>query len=235
MAKNRRAKARELAPEGDDDDFSPPTTNDGLPKHEPQTKTDGSPHDKAQMNFTDADSRIMESGGSFLQGYNCQAAVDEDSQIIVGQAVGNKCPDNGNLVPMAEQVLCNCGQAPATMTADAGYWEPNAQEICEQLGVDVYISTRRHKHGEFEPACEPVSEDDNALAKMRHKCATKAGKQIYARRKAVVEPVFGQIKEARGFRRFMLRGLRKVQAEWAFVCTGHNVLKLYKACQVPAL
>jgi len=232
VAKNRRAKAHELDPEGDDDDFSPPTTSDGLSKHEPQTKTDGTPHDKAQMNFTDADSRIMESGGSFLQGYNCQAVVDEDSQIIVGQAVGNKCPDNGNLVPMAKQVLRNCGQAPATMTADAGYWEPNAPEACEQLGIDVYISTRRHKHGESEAACQPVSEDDNALAKMRHKCATQEGKQIYARRKAVVEPVFGQIKETRGFRRFLLRGLRKVQAEWAFVCTGHNLLKLHKASQV---
>jgi len=184
------------------------------------------------MNFTDADSRIMECGGSFLQGYNCQAAVDEDSQIIVGQAVGNKCPDNGNLIPMVEQVLRNCGQSPATMTADAGYWKPNAPEVCEQLGIDVYISTRRHKHGESETICEPISEDDNALTKMRHKCATKEGKQIYARRKAVVEPVFGQIKEARGFRRFLLRGLRKVQAEWAFVCTGHNLLKLYKACPV---
>ena len=196
-----------------------------------QTKTDGTPHDKAQMNFTDADSRIMESGGSFLQGYNCQAAVDEDSQIIVGQAVGNKCPDNGNVVPMAQQVVRNCGQAPTTMTADAGYWEPNAPEACEQLGIDVYISTRRHKRGESDTACQPVSEDDNALAKMRHKCATQEGKQIYARRKAVVEPVFGQIKEARGFRRFLLRGLRKVQAEWAFVCTGHNLLKLHKAIQ----
>jgi len=235
VAKNRRTKAHELDPEGDDNHFHPPKTNDGLPKHEPQTKTDGAPHDKAQMNFTDADSRIMESGGSFLQGYNCQAAVDEESQIIVGQAACNKCPDNGNLVPMAEQVVGNCGQAPSTMTADAGYWEPNAPEKCEELGIDVYISTRRCKHGESEKTCESVPEDGSALEKMRHKCATKEGKQIYARRKAVVEPVFGQIKEARGFRRFLLRGLRKVQAEWALVCTGHNLLKLYKACQVQAL
>ena len=79
------------------DDVDPPATEDGLLKHEPQTKTDGTPHDKAQMNFTDSDSRIMESSGSFIQGYNCQAAVDEEHQIIVGQAVSNKAPDNGNL------------------------------------------------------------------------------------------------------------------------------------------
>ena len=90
VAKNRTKKARELDPNGRDDDIEPPATGDGLPKHEPRTKTDGTPHDKAQMNFTDPDSRIMQSGGSFMQGFNCQAAVDEGHPIIVGQAVSNK-------------------------------------------------------------------------------------------------------------------------------------------------
>jgi len=230
VANNRAAKARELDPTGSDDDVDPPMTGDGLPMHEPQTKTDGKPHDKAQANFTDRDSRIMESSGAFEQGYNCQAAVDEEHQVIVGQAVSNKCPDNGNLVPMVEQVKDNCGKAPDKSTADAGYWTPGAAEACRQLGTDPYISTQRRKHGELAltVAGRAPPEDADEREQMRAKLRTEDGRRTYARRKAVVEPVFGQIKEARGFRRFLMRGLGAVQAEWALVCTGHNLLKLFR-------
>ena len=230
MATNRAKKARELDPNGSDDDVDPPATEDGLPKHEPQTKTDGTPHDKAQMNFTDSNSRIMESSGSFIQGYNCQAAVDKEYQIIVGQAVSNKAPDNGNLVPIVEQVKNNCGRVPDKTTADAGYWTPEAPKACEQLGTDVYISTRRRKHGDQDGVVPNglVPEDADARERMRRKLSTKEGRDTYAHRKAVVEPVFGQIKEARGFRRFLLRGQKAVQAEWALVCMGHNLLKLFR-------
>ena len=220
----------EVVPQEQLDDVDPPATEDGLLKHEPQTKTDGTPHDKVQMNFTDSDSRIMESSGSFIQGYNCQAAVDEEHQIIVGQAVSNKAPDNGNLVPIVEQVKNNCGRAPDKTTADAGYWTPEAPEACEQLGTDVYISTRRRKHGDQDDVVPngPVPEDADTRERMRRKLSSKEGRDTYARRKAVVEPVFGQIKEARGFRRFLLRGQKAVQAEWAMVCMGHNLLKLFR-------
>jgi len=230
VATNRAKKARELNPNGSDDDIEPPMTGDGLPKHEPQTKTDGTPHDKAQMNFVDADSRIMESGGAFVQGYNCQAAVDEEHQIIVGQAVSNKSPDNGNLVPMVGQVKENCHRAPEKTTADAGYWTPEAPKRCEHLGTDVYISTRRRRHGEQHGVTPNVPFPENAdeREKMRAKLHTKEGRNIYARRKAVVEPVFGQIKEARGFRRFSLRGQEAVGAEWSLVCMTHNLLKLFR-------
>jgi len=230
VAKNRSAKARELDPGHDDDDTTPPMTGDGLPKHEPNTKTDGTPDGKAQMNFTDPDSRIMESGGSFSQGYNCQAAVDEEYQIIVAEAVSNKSPDNENLAPMAAQVKHNCGKMPNKLTADAGYWSPEGVASCEEMGTDIYVSTSRRKHGERNapPGNEPLPDGASPWEQMREKLRTKEGHATYARRKAVVEPVFGQIKEARGFRRFLLRGLEAVAGEWALVCTGHNLLKLYR-------
>ena len=227
LAKQKAAQAAELAPGADDDDVDPPKTGDGLPKHEPRAATDGKPHAKAQMNFTDPDSRIMESGGAFLQGYNCQAAVDEGHQIIVAQAVTNLCPDNGALLPMLEQLRTNCGRSARITTADAGYWRPDAPAACNRLETEAYISTHRRKRG---PNDEPAHAEDGAAEreKMRAKLATDEGRRHYARRKAVVEPVFGQVKEVRGFRRFLLRGLEQVQAEWALVCAGHNLLKLWR-------
>ena len=173
----------------------------------------------------------MESGGTFVQGYNSQLAVDEEHQIIVAQDVANQPPDNGNFVPMAEQVVENCGQAPEAMSADAGYWSPEASRGAEKLGTDAYISTERRKHWQTDTIVPegPPPDDADELRKMRHKLRTTAGRAIYARRKAIVEPVNGQIKEARGFRRFLLRGLDKVRAEWALVCTAHNLLKLYRS------
>jgi len=226
-ARKKAEQARELAPDRDDDDLDPPKTDDGLPKHEPRVQADGKPRGTSQMNFTDPDSRIMESGGTFLQAYNCQAAVDDSHQVIVGQAVSNNSPDNGALVPVLEQVRMNCGSSAQVTTADAGYWGPDAPGACDQLGTDVYISTSRQRHGNCKDEA-PTEAPANERQKMREKLATDSGKAIYARRKAIVEPVFGQIKEARGFRRFMLRGIEKVQAEWALVCTGHNLLKLWR-------
>lgn len=201
--------------------------------HEPQAATDGKPRGKAQMNFTDPDSRIMESGGAFVQGYNCQAAVDEGHQIIVAQAVSNLSPDNGALIPLLEQTRANCGRSARTTTADAGYWQPGAPAECERLETDAYISTRRRKHGENDVP-PPPNDSADARQRMRAKLATDDGRAIYARRKAVVEPVFGQIKEARGFRRFLLRGITQVQAEWALLCAGHNLLKLWRHAMAQA-
>lgn len=235
-AKNKAAKARDLAPDRNDDDIDPPTTDDGLPLHEPKVAVDGTPHDSAQMNFTDPDSRILESGGGFVQGYNCQAAVDAANQVIVAQAVSNQSPDNGNLVPMVALGRDNCGAAAKNTTAAAGYWTPDAPAQCADLGTDAYISTRRRKHGNSDDTVTegPPPRALEAREQMRHKVGTAEGRAIYARRKAVVEPVFGQTKECRGFRRFHLRGLFGVQGEWALACTGHNLLKLfrYRAAQV---
>lgn len=230
IAEKKEAEAKEMR--GDDNDDPPTfTTPDGLPMHRPKTKTDGTPDDKAQRNFTDPESRIMESGGTFVQGYNCQAGVDEEHQIIVSQAVSNQSPDNGNLPVMMAQTVDNCEQAPDAASADAGFWLPGVTDVAEQLGIDLYISTARRKHGTAqEPVPDgPPADDADERERMRHKLLTEEGREIYARRKVIVEPVFGQIKEAQGFRHFYLRGLAKVSGEWSLVCTCHNLLKLFRA------
>jgi transposase len=230
----RRAEAREekasalVAPE-DAVSFETP---EGLPKHRPRTRSDGTPHPKAQRNFTDPDSRVMQSGGAFLQGYNCQAAVDEAHQIIVAQAVTNQPPDNGNLLPLLRQTQANCGAAPEVVTADAGYWSPDVPDACTQeTGTDVLIAVERRKHWKSDPQVTSGPPPDDATPKesMSWKLRTEEGRAAYARRKAIVEPVFGQIKEARGLRRLLLRGLEKVSAEWSLICMGHNLLKLFRA------
>ncbi len=231
-AERLKAQAQQLAPGKDDDDIDPPTTSDGLPLHEPKTTRDGLPKANAQMNFTDPDSRIMESGGTFVQGFNCQAVVDSHRQIIVAQALSNQSPDNGCLVPMLALTISNCGVTPTVLTADAGYWQPEIPVTPAKDSTDIFVSTRRRKHGpedptENEPA--PAQPKETPREQMRAKLETAEGKATYARRKAIVEPVFGQIKEVRGFRRFLLRGLEKAQGEWSLQCTAHNLLKLWRA------
>jgi hypothetical protein len=188
------------------------------------------PEAKAQRNFTDADSRIMPDGankGSFVQGYNAQAAVDSKAQIIVAAEVTQETTDNGQLLPMLDQVKQNMGRAPDAASADAGYWSEANVTDESVAGIDLHIATGRDKHGgTVGTASEPPGE---ATAKevMRHKLGTEAGRSIYKMRKAIVEPVFGQIKEQRGFRRFSLRGADNVRREWKLVCLASNLLKLF--------
>ena len=187
------------------------------------------PEVKAQRNFTDPDSRIMPDNskkGSFLQGYNTQAAVDSKTQVIVAAEVVQAANDKHQLAPMVEQVEANVGEKPAAVSADSGYWsEANVTDERVQ-GVDLYVATGRQKHGEkIESASEPPSETE----KMFYKLRTEAGQALYKMRKAIVEPVFGQIKQGRGFRQFLLRGLTKVRAEWRLICLTHNLLKLFRS------
>jgi len=179
----------------------------------------------------DPESRIQESGGVFLQGYNCQAVVDADSQVIVAQGVTNLAPDNGQLVPMLDQVSQTCGRAPQKGLGDAGYWAPDNPTACEQRDIDIYISTRRARHGNS-PA-DPF-DGDSPRATMEAKLSTSEARALYASRKAIVEPVFGQIKEVRGFRRFLLRGMRKVAGEWSMLTATHNLLKLFRNAPLAA-
>ena len=212
----------------DDDDALPPGE---LPGHRVRTRPDGTPHPKAQRNFTDPDSRLMESGGTFLQAYNCQAAVDSSGQIVLAEDLTNQCPDNGNLEPMLQQVEANCGAAPEKATADTGYWRPDVAETCSEVGTDVFVATERRRHWDRDDTVtegEPP-EGVTALEAMRWKLRTEEGRQVYAERKTIVEPVFGQIKEVRGFRRFLLRGLEKARAEWSLQCLTHNLLKLFRS------
>ena len=189
------------------------------------------PEAKAQRNFTDPDSRIMPDGankGSFLQGYNAQAAVDATAQVIVAADVTQETNDNRQLLPMLDQVKQNMGRSPEAASADAGYWsEANATDE-SVVGIDLHIATGREKHeGTIETATESPPHQATVREAMRHKLRTEAGRSIYKMRKAIVEPVFGQIKEQRGFRRFSLRGLENVRREWKMVCLASNLLKLF--------
>jgi transposase len=201
-----------------------------LPEHRVQADKEGNPKPSAQRNFTDPDSRIMKSGLDFTQSYNCQIAVSEGHQVILAQAVTNQPPDVEHLPPLLTQVETHCGQMPQTLTADAGYWSEENVEFCETKGVNALICPERQRHGQqsVDTSETPPAHVD-AREPMRQKLRTEEGRKGYSRRKAVVEPVFGQIKEVRGFRRFLLRGLAKVRGEWSLICTTHNLLKLFKA------
>jgi transposase len=194
------------------------------------------PAPTAQRNFTDPASRIMVDGATkeFVQGYNAQAAVDSQAQVIVACGVTQAAADVGQFVPMLEQVAAHLGHLPTQVTADAGYFS-EANLTAPQFGaIECYVPPDRQPHrADASPGRSrrgPFSEA------MRRKLQTVAGRAVYARRKVIAEPVFGQIKEVRGFRRFRLRGVQKVGGEWAIICLTHNLLKLFRAqpCLAPA-
>ena len=229
-AQRQAAKLR-----GDDDDEGPsapasPPDEPSLPRHRPQTTAEGLPHGKAQRNFTEPDSKIMKRGGGFLQAYNGQAVVDDKHQIIVAAALTNQPPDQQHLPPLLRQCEDNLGRMPAKLLADAGYWDERHVGWCEERGVDPYIATGRLKRGERPPPVRGRPPNNlDAKGRMRRKLLTKKGRATYSRRKAVVEPVFGQMRTVQDFNRFVLRGLEGARIEWALACAGHNLLKMFRA------
>jgi transposase len=193
------------------------------------------PEAKAQRNFTDPDSRIMPDGshkGSFVQGYNAQVAVDGEAQVIVAAELTQETNDKHQLAAMLEQVQQNVGDKPQAASADTGYWDPKQVSDPRVQGIDLYVAVGKQKHGERNAAAK---EDPDAVElaepdeQMKQKLKTEAGRDLYRMRKAIVEPVFGQIKEQRGMRRFLLRGLQNVRAEWKLICLTHNLLKLFRS------
>jgi len=192
--------------------------------------TSATPDPKAQRNFTDPESRIMKDGATkgFVQAYNAQAAVDGHAQIIGAAAVTQAANDKQQLVPLLTQVATNCGAAPAAASADSGYFSTANVTAPALAGIDLYVAVGRQPHGQG-PEPGPLPVDDDVSATMRAKLQTVAGHAVYALRKAIVEPVFGQIKAARNFRRFAFRGQGKVEAEWLLICLTHNLLKLFRA------
>jgi len=213
------------------------------------------PEPKAQRNFTDPDSRIMMDGAtkSFQQAYNAQAAVDSHAQIIVAAAITQETNDKKQLLPMLEQVEKNLGRKPEHATADAGYFSEDAVTNGKVQGIELLVAPDRQKHGEFCPRTGAVinvppsmtrpesdggesGEAKSVIERMRDKLRSAAGHAVYKMRKAVVEPVFGQIKERRRLRGFSFRGREKVAAEWQIMCLTHNLLKLFRAgvCPQPA-
>lgn len=203
-----------------------------------------SPEDKAQTNFTDPEARIMkQSNKGFDYSYNAQAVVDGEDQIIVAAEVTAAANDKQQAVPMAQAALENLeaagierpraadgSTAPIPNTADTGYFSEEAVAGLERIGMDPYVAIERQKHHEESVASEPTDGPSEASVKerMRAKLGTATGKLLYAARKRIVEPVFGQTKSGRGIRQFLLRGLEKVQAEWQLICLSHNLLKIWR-------
>jgi len=195
------------------------------------------PTAKEQYNFTDPESRLMKGSDGFVQGYNAQAAVEPSLQLIVGQMVTAAANDKEQLEPRMQVIEQQSGQRPAGILADSGYCSEKNLEYLAATGqsgpmINAYIASGKHKHNEYRQPCPrgPLPQHVTRVQRMRRKLQTKAGRAVYAARKTIVEPVFGQIKQARGFRHFLLRGLAKVRGEWALVCLTHNILKLHRLC-----
>lgn len=190
--------------------------------------------ERAQTNFSDPESRIMKTQEGFQQCYNAQAAVDGESQVIVAFGLTNQSPDVQQLRPMLETVQALNGRYPEELTADAGYAsEANFQALAE-AGTHAVIALRRYHRDEPADADPAPARSTNRWPhrnEMRRRLMTAEGKELYRKRKQTVEPVFGQIKGARGFRQFLRRGQTAVRAEWALLCTVHNLLKLRQALQ----
>ena len=188
------------------------------------------PKPEAQHKFTDPQSRIMKGPDGFVQAYNAQIAVEPVLQLIVGQALTQQTNDKKQLLPMVDAVRQQAGQRVDEVLADSGYCsEANLRKAAKKK-IDLYVATGKNKHHEPTQSapCGRIPKSATLVERMKRKLKTKAGRAIYARRKTIVEPVFGQIKQARGFRQFLLRGVEKVRSEWALVCTTHNLLKLHR-------
>jgi len=206
----------------------------GKPRAEVQQ---AKPADKEQYNFTDPQSRLMKGSDGLVQGYNAQAAVEPVLQLIVGQSVTPAANDKQQIEPMVQVIEQQSGQRPAGLLADSGYCSEKNLAYLAAIGqsghpIDAYIATGKQKHDEYRQPCPrgPLARNATRVERMKRKLQTGSGRAIYATRKTIVEPVFGQIKQARGFRQFLLRGLAKVQGEWALVCLTHNILKLHRLC-----
>ena len=212
---------------------------------------DPTPAAKAQTNFTDPEAKIMkQSNKGFDYAFNAQAVVDSANQIIVAAEVTRAANDKQQAVPMARAALGNLNAAgieqpkaadgtavPIPNTADTGYFSERAVQELEKMGMDPHIAVGRQKHHEAEvsPVAGASSAEASAKEKMAQKLRSATGKLLYAARKHIIEPVFGQIKSARGIRKFLLRGLEKVSAEWQLICLTHNLLKIWRrACGVTA-
>jgi transposase len=196
------------------------------------------PKEKTQRNFTDPESRILKGGdGAWLQGYNAQAAVDRDHQVIVACELTAQAADAPHLPEMTAQVVANTGCRPAVLSADPGYFSAKNVGLLEAQGIQALIPPDRQRHGNPEAPPEPLSAAVLAALtveeRQRHRLSTAAGRAEYRYRKTTVEPTFGQIKgcpAAPGFRGFLRRGRVKCRQEWGWICAAHNLLKYMRFC-----
>ena len=201
-------------------------------KSEGKDPEEAQPTKKAQYNFTDPESRMLKGPDGFLQGYNTQIAVEPVFQLIVGQRVTQAANDKQQMVPLVEAIEEQSGQKPEEVLADNGYCSDENLKYLARKRMEGFVATGKQKHGERREPCQrgPLPREASRVERMERKLETKVGAAIYATRKSIVEPVFGQIKQARGFRQFLLRGIEKVRGEWALICMTHNLLKFHKIC-----
>ena len=184
------------------------------------------PEPKAQRNFTDPESRILKTKDGYIQGYNAQAAVDAQAQIIVAHTLSNNGSDQAQFAPLLSATKANLGRNPDEVSADAGYCSAANLRTLSRRRIKGYIATGRQHHGSKSATAKRPAKPGSLLARMTTRLRRAGHRSRYRLRKQVVEPVFGQIKQARGFRQFLLRGIEKVKAEWAMICTAHNLQKL---------
>jgi transposase len=201
-------------------------------KREGKDPEKAQPTKKAQYNFTDPESRMLQGPDGFVQGYNTPIAVEPVFQLIVGQTVTQAANDKQQMVPLIETIEEQSGQKPEGVLADNGYCSDENLKYLAERKLEGFVATGKQKHGEWRKPCPrgPLPREASRVARMERKLKTKFGAAVYATRKFIVEPVFGQIKQARGFRQFLLRGIEKVRGEWALICMTHNLLKFHKIC-----
>lgn len=225
LAKIREAKQALEAEARAEAQASVSKKKDGKPGSRPPQNSGGIPRDKAQRNFTDPESRIMKTRDGFVQGFNAQIVVDSKHQVIVAQDVTASPTDVQQLAPMVAQIKQNTGRQAEELSADAGYCsEGNLKEL-KRRQINAYVATGRQDHGEKSATAGKNWRGTRTQA-MRTKLRRAGHRSRYRLRKMIVEPVFGQIKQARGFRQFSLRGQEKVRGEWSLIATVHNLLKL---------
>jgi transposase len=208
------AAARKQAA-GENDDDTPP-----------RKPSPAAPEPKAQRNFTDPESRILKTKDGYIQGYNAQAAVDAQAQIIVAQTLSNNGSDQAQFAPLLDAIKATFKRNPDEVSADAGYCSAANLRTLSRRRIKGYIATGRHKHGSKSATAQRPAKRGSLLARMTIRLRRAGHRSRYRLRKQVVEPVYGQIKQAKGFRQFLLRGIEKVKAEWAMICTAHNLRKL---------
>jgi transposase len=223
-------EAEAKAPPPDPDDDGPGPSSGMMERtNRPQRGPDGGPPERAQRNFTDPDSRIQPTRSGVMQGYNAQIAVDGAHQIIIAQRVQTSPADGRALKPLVAAARGVLRVNPQELSADAGYCSQANLAHLARRRINAYLAPGRAKHGQANAAGNRRWRKGSRIEAMARKLKRGGRRSRYRLRKQIVEPVFGQIKHARGFRQFLLRGLDKVRGEWAMICTAHNLLKLAKA------
>jgi transposase len=204
-----------------------PGPSSGMVDHgQPRRARNGAPPDRAQRNFTDPDSRVLKTREGFIQGYNGQLAVDSAHQIITAHRLTTNGSDQDALVALLEATTAALGRKPRELSADAGFCREDNLEALAVRGIRGYLAPGRGRHGSADPSGLRQLRPGSRMAAMAARLKRAGRRSRYRLRKQTVEPVLGQIKQARGFRQFLLRGFSQARAEWALVCTAHNLTKL---------